>query len=442
MNKIFCTLIAGTLLLVSGCRTAPATEQSAKRKLMWLDCSANWERFSDPDSIRYYAAKCREAGMTALVLDMKGTSSEVVWPSDEAPQLKEWKGVVRPDFDFVGTFIRAARDNGLEIYGSFNTFAEGHGIFRRGLIYEHPEWQSVNYIPGKGLVPQLEIPGKSVLFTNPALPEVQEHEIALFTEVAQRYDLDGILLDRGRYDNIQSDFSDFSRRAFEAYIGQPVERFPEDIYAWEPDGEGGWKRTDGPWFKKWIEWRASVIHGFFARTKEALAAANPRLKFGAYTGAWYPSYFEVGVNWASNRYDPSQEFDWATPEYKNYGYAELLDIYTNGNYYWPVTIEEYRQGSKKHLNETDSEASVGDHLSVEGGCRYSRRLLAGRPFIGGMYVEDYKRDTVQFKRAVEMNLRESDGLMVFDIVHIINRDWWGPLRRAIEAAETDETENR
>ena len=59
---------------------------------------------------------------------------------------------------------------------------------------------------------------------------MQEHEIALFTEVARRYDLDGILLDRGRYDNIQSDFSDFSRRAFEAYIGQPVERFPEDIF--------------------------------------------------------------------------------------------------------------------------------------------------------------------------------------------------------------------
>ena len=37
-------------------------------------------------------------------------------------------------------------------------------------------------------------------------------------------------------------------------------------------------------------------------------------------------------------------------------------------------------------------------------------------FYGGMYVEDYKRDTTQFKRAVEMNLRESDGLMVFDIV--------------------------
>ena len=48
-----------------------------------------------------------------------------------------------------------------------------------------------------------------------------------------------------------------------------------------------------------------------------------------------------------------------------------------------------------------------------------------------------KRDTTQFKRAVEMNLRESDGLMVFDIVHIINRDWWGPLQRAVSAYEAE-----
>lgn len=434
MKQLLYPLVVGLALLACGCRSQ---HPAPKQKLMWLDCSANWERFSDPDSIRYYAAKCREAGITDLVLDLKGASGEVAYPSSEAPQLKVWKGIERPDFDFVGTFIEAARDNGLGIYGSFNTFAEGHGIFRRGLIYEHPEWEAVNYVPGRGLLRQSEIPNKSILFTNPALPEVQEHEIAVFKEVAARYDLDGILLDRARYDNIQSDFSDFSRRAFEAYVGEPVERFPEDIYAWVSDGAGGWKREEGRWFKKWIEWRASVIHGFFARTKKALAEVAPKLKFGAYTGAWYPSYYEVGVNWAAPSYDPSEEFAWATPEYRNYGYADLLDIYTNGNYYWPVTVEEYRSRNKTHLNETDSEAQRGDHLSVEGGCRYSRRLLGGRPFIGGMYVEDYRRDTAQFKRAVEMNLRESDGVMIFDIVHIIDRDWWGALRRAIEAAETE-----
>lgn len=435
MKKFLYPLVLALTGLFTASCTHPAS-RPAKSKLMWLDCSANWERFSNPDSIRYYAAKCREAGMTALVLDIKGTTGAVVYPSDVAPRLEAWKGFRRPDFDFVGTFIEAAHDNSLEIYGSFNTFAEGHGIFHRGLIYEHPEWQSINYLPGKGLTPQLEIPGKPVLFTNPALPEVQQHEIDLFREAAQRYAFDGILLDRARYDNIQSDFSDFSRKAFEEYIGRPVTRFPEDIYAWVKKGEGSWERAEGALFKQWIEWRASIIHGFFARAKRELAEVNPRMKFGAYTGAWYPSYFEVGVNWASNTYDPSQEFAWATPDYKKYGYAELLDIYTNGNYYWPVTIEEYRQGDRSHLNETDSQASQGDHLSVEGGCRYSRRLLQGHPFIGGLYVEDYKRDSVQFKRAVEMNLRESDGVMIFDIVHIVDRNWWEPLRQAIDSYES------
>lgn len=422
------------LLLAACCALAScAHEKTVKPKWMWFDCSANWERLSYPDSIRYYVGKCREAGFTAIVLDIKGTSSEVVYPSRFAPQLKEWKGFVRPDFDFVGLFAEEAHAQGLELYGSFNVFAEGHGIFRRGLIYDgHPEWQAVNYLPGRGLTPQLEIEGKQVLFVNPLLEAVQRHEIGLLKEFATTYPVDGVILDRARYDNIQSDFSESSRKAFERYIGQAVDRFPEDIYEWQAAPDGQWRRVDGKWFKQWIEWRASVVYDFFKRAKKELKAAAPDVKFGAYTGAWYPSYYEVGVNWASRDYDPSAEFDWATPEYRDYGYAELLDLYTNGNYYRNVTVDEYRASNGLHRNETDSEVSKGDHLCVEGGCRYSRKLLGGNNFLGGMYVEDYKRDTTQFKRAVEMNLRESDGLMVFDIVHIIDRDWWGPLRRAIK----------
>ena len=98
-------LLAFAAAGATGCRSAA---EGVKPKLMWLDCSANWVRFSYPDSIRYYVNKCREAGMTALVLDVKGTSSEVVYPSEHAPQVREWKGFARPDFDFVGTFVEAA----------------------------------------------------------------------------------------------------------------------------------------------------------------------------------------------------------------------------------------------------------------------------------------------------------------------------------------------
>ena len=314
--------------------------------------------------------------------------------------------VCPPDFDFVGTFVEAAHDAGLEIYGSFNTFAEGNGAFRRGLIYDgHPEWQAVNYVPA-GDLPQLGDSGRKVLFANPALPAVQVTK-SPFSRKWRRSTISTVCCSTAAATTISSPtFGFYSREIRGLYRGGS---FPRRIYTWEEDGDGGWKRIDGPYFKQWIEWRASVIYDFFKRTKEELKAVKPGLKFGALAGAWYPSYFEVGVNWASNTYDPSQDFAWATPGYKNYGYAELLDIFTNGNYYWNVTVDEYRRSNGLHKNETDSEMSKGDHLSVEGGCRYSRRLLGGRPFFGGMYVEDYKRDTTQFKRAVEMNLRESDG---------------------------------
>ena len=81
---------------------------SGKPKVMWLDCSANFQRFSYPDSIRFYVDKCHEAGITHLVLDIKDNTGEVLYPSKYAAQKKNWKNFDRPDFDFIGTFIEAA----------------------------------------------------------------------------------------------------------------------------------------------------------------------------------------------------------------------------------------------------------------------------------------------------------------------------------------------
>ena len=408
--------------------------KATPEKLMWVDLSANWERFNSLDSVKFYCEKIARAGMTSIVLDVKGTGSDVPYDSKFTPELKEWKGIKAPEYEYIPEFSKAARENGLKIYCSINTFAEGHGVFKQGLIYNgHPEWQAVNYVPGEGLKKQTEIKGKTVLFTNPALPEVREHVCSIISELVSNFDIDGIILDRGRYDNIQSDFSDFSREQFEKYIGKKVEKFPEDIYEWVKNPESGnYEIKRGGLFKQWIEWRASVIYTFFEEARSAVKNANPDALFGAYTGAWYPSYYEVGVNWASKDYDPSKDFDWATEKYHEYGYAELLDLYTNGNYYPLVTLKEFRKSNGTYKNETDSGISSGEHLCVEGACLYSRHLLGpDNPFLGGMYVEDYRNNPDQFKKAVRMNLDKSDGLMVFDLVHIVNFGWWDELASAI-----------
>ena len=49
-----------------------------------------------------------------------------------------------------------------------------------------------------------------------------------------------------------------------------------------------------------------------------------------------------------------------------------------------------------------------------------------------MCIRDrYEGDAAQFTRAVAQALRDTDGLMIFDIVHIINRGWWSELAAGI-----------
>lgn len=79
----------------------------------------------------------------------------------------------------------------------------------------------------------------------------------------KRYpDLDGLMLDRVRYDGITADFSDLSRQKFEAYIGQKVEKFPEDIFEWKKDENDKYYPERGKHFLKWIEWRTKNIYDF------------------------------------------------------------------------------------------------------------------------------------------------------------------------------------
>ena len=59
-----------------------------------------------------------------------------------------------------------------------------------------------------------------------------------------------------------------------------------------------------PAVRKWIEWRASVIKDFVTEAHRQLKEINPRLLIGDYTGAWYPTYYYVGVNWASEHSIP------------------------------------------------------------------------------------------------------------------------------------------
>lgn len=440
-------IVTGSILAITAvvsCKTSGAADSDAQRiedrpKIMWVDFSANWPKFSNPDTARYYIKKAADCGFNHLVIDVKGTKSAVAFNSDIAPRLKSWKGIDFPEnFDYLDTMIAIGRENGMKVLASLNMFCEGTNPDEDGILTgDRKAWETEYYF-ADGTISRADAPeGPGTAFMNPAIPEVQDYERSLVMEVVRNYDLDGVMLDRGRYEGMGSDFSQYSKDRFEEYIGEKVENFPQDIFEFVKTEDGQYTRKPGKWYNKWIEWRASVIYDFFKETRDSIKAAKPEMMLGNYTGAWYPSYYEVGVNWASKEYDASKDFDWATPEYKNYALNELFDLYTNGNYYVDVTLDELHSHDGRIKNETDSEYSTGDHLCVEGACDYSRKLLGDRPFYGGMYVEQYYNDPDRFERAVKMNLKKSDGFMLFDICHIIYKDWFDRLGKAVAEAEEE-----
>ena len=430
MKYIYKTLFIVAIICLAGiplfCKAKEVKEKPKKVALMWFDAEANFARFSNTDSIDYYLEKVKSLGFTHAVVDIRPITGEVLYDSKYAPRMEEWDGNKRSDFDFLGHFIKKAHALGMEVHASLNVFVAGHNYFDRGLVYsDHPEWASIVYNPEKGLIPITEEKKKYSAMVNPINEDFRKHIINILKEVTEKYPaLDGIILDRVRYDGITADFSDLSKQKFEKYIGENIVNYPDDIYKWEKNKDGKFDRKNGKHFLKWIEWRTKNIYDFMKLARNEVKAINPNISFGTYTGAWYPSYYEVGVNFASNTYDPSKDFGWATPDYKNYGYAELLDLYTTGNYYTDISEADYRKNNTTVWNETDSQAQSGNWYNVEGSCRHLRAILGNKEFSGGILVDQFYNKPEDLTRTIEMNLSKSDGLMVFDIVHIISKNLW------------------
>ena len=422
-----------------GIPAAPFRYELPKHKkpaLMWFDAEANIKRFSNPDTIDYYIDKIADLGFTHAAVCIRPITGYLLYDSELAPKYRGNNDDVEVNFDYLGKFIEAAHRRGIKVLASMNTFCAGHNYIDKGLIYEgHPEWASMVLDPDRGILPITEQKNKYGGMVNPINPEYQDYIISVMKEILTKYPkVDGIILDRVRYDGITADFSYLSRREFEKYIGKRVAKFPDDILSLKKIGDNGrFEVIPGKYYKQWIEWRTKNITDFMGRARNEVKATKPDAIFSTYTGAWYPSYYEVGVNFASKNYDPSKDFDWATPKYKDFGYAELIDLYTTGNYYTDITIEESRNNPNTVWNETDSRGHQGSWYCVEGSCEHLRDIMGDNDVLGGVLVDQLYFDTSRLPRAIEMNLRASDGLMIFDIVHIINKNLWKEVEDGMRA---------
>ncbi|MDD2961039.1 MAG: alpha amylase family protein [Muribaculaceae bacterium] len=428
INKIF---LAALFVLMSLCacggdseptptpepEPTPDTEES-KPVMVWVDASANFTKFIEKSGVTAYLEKAKNAGFTDIILDVRPTSGEVMYKGSQyAPEIVTWKGVTRDNsWDYLEFFVTESHRLGLKIHAAMNSLTAGQNIMRRGPVYTDPAIAAMTskLYTEIGLIDEKD-DGRGAVFLNPCLPEAQEYVLNIAKEIVTKYDIDGLIYDRCRYDNEDADWTDASKTAFAAYVkaqyGREGLNLPKDVYSYDNLG----KRVYGAYRQIWYEWRASVIHDFFYKTKAAVKAIKPNIKFSTYTGGWYSTYYQEGSNWASNTYDPSTEFsEWANSKYKNTGFAEALDMHLAGFYYAAI------EGS--------------GWWTIAGGITNVKRVNNGAcDVISSLAPEKFVGNAAGLKSAINVSMRNADGMMIFDLYHIEENNFWNTIKEGLES---------
>lgn len=208
----------------------------AKPRYVWIDAAANFPDYANSkENIAKDMVKIKAAGFTDIIVDVRPSTGDVLFKTDAVDQVKRmdvWgnSGYVYYErtetWDYLQAFIDEARNQELKVHASINTFVGGYlcpyNLGSDGMLFRDDskkEWASVANLED-GLTNTMDLlndeTDSGAKFMNPANDEVQNFVLQLLGDLA-KYDLDGIILDRCRYDDygLESDFSTVSKQKFE-----------------------------------------------------------------------------------------------------------------------------------------------------------------------------------------------------------------------------------
>ncbi|MCG8604192.1 family 10 glycosylhydrolase [bacterium] len=413
-----------TVLLLASSVSQAYAQRSEKVSVVWCDPLLNVRDLHSLTGIAKIVDKVESSGIGAIALGVKAGNGQVIYDSNIAPRLTEWEGYqVSFDVDPVQALIEQGKNRQIQIYAVFSVFSEGHIMSRQGPIFdERSEWQSQVYVVENekpGIIPTTQWAYGTTAFVNPLSKEVQEYESSVIKEFLQRYSVDGIILDKTRFSGIESDFSESSKIQFESFLGagRSLQWWPEDVYELRFDNEE-WQIVPGTYYQEWLQFRSQSMHGFMKSLIGMIKEADPALPVGKFVGAWYPTYYEYGVNWASEQ--TIAEEDWAPSEYYKTAIAEMLDYLIVGCFFPRITIEETEEDGAEWWMSTEGSAMLSMDV-VNNVC----------PVYGAILLELFKNDPARLKQALRTAMSHTNGLYLYDLSHIESYKLWDEIREVL-----------
>lgn len=228
------------------------------RKAVWSHPARD---FADgPDSVKVMVDRLAGAGFELIIPNVKSTGGIVSYRSKRA-RVEE----MFSDWDPLEALAGEAKRAGMAVHPWLCVFPEGR---RSTLLEKHPEVQAL----GRN--------GDPVSWACPAREETQEHELELYREIIDGYDVSGVHLDYIRYNSPDMCFCARCRETFRAETGRdPVELQMKDR-EWVP----------------WIEGRCEHITRFVRSLREVARKAGREVSAAVFTD--YPQALQgVGQDW-------------------------------------------------------------------------------------------------------------------------------------------------
>lgn len=388
------------------------TPKVEKDRSLWVSATVNWSRLRTKGDIKTWVKKIKNYGFNEIILEVKLMEGGVLYESQILPMRTEYNGITR-NYDYLQYFIDQCRANDIKIGAAmtvFPTYGLGETSKYKDSDFEGRYCQEI--LSSAGVTDIRDNSTDGIFpFLNPADPFVRQFVMEVVEEIVSKYDIDSFTLDYCRYQNYHSDFSETTHQAFQKDMGVIISNWPDDIF--RIDGEG--KEYFGEHYKEFIEWRTSVITSYVEEIGQRIKAIKPDVKFEYWAASWWPLW-STGQNWISDKKNITGSYWWATANYYKTGFAKYLDVFQNGAY------------MSKLFPEYDS-SSVAGQLNngknyIKGDCQmYGSYSVSGINFDPG--------------EAAHWCLKNTDGVMVFELCHIENNGYWTSIKKGFDAAIED-----
>jgi uncharacterized lipoprotein YddW (UPF0748 family) len=239
----------------------------------------------------------REHGFNTILVQVRGRGDAYYAGGAEPRAAELARGSA--SFDPLAEVIETARPAGVRVHAWVNVNLVASAVElpadRSHILYRHPDWLMVP----RELAPQLaafepnnpayagtisrwtraQAGAVEGLYASPIIPAAADHVTAVVTDLARRYDLDGLHLDYIRYPSETFDYSRYAIAEFRSEIAPTIadaerrtidERAVVDLFAW-PDARQ----------EEWRRFRQARLSTLVTRIRAAVKRVRPAIQLSA-----------------------------------------------------------------------------------------------------------------------------------------------------------------